>query len=199
MSRAQTQGVARRRANRRELSVAGKRRSNSRRYDVAQTGSKRARSLPRDVIPCSSAPLSFAPVRPLPSASSLPDAASATMFDDDEVGERAPPTRSPLARIADGILFFMRVAIRRLLRIHRPDRVLLVRTAMRASRTRSTPACHGTHCSFSIMKRMNSFAAFGYFVYLKIISVKNNWNSVGALTDRSDRQVGVVGCRSPFP
>src|SRR5579862_2103683 len=30
-------------------------------------------------------------------------------------------------------------------------------------------SCHGTYCSFSIMNRMYSLAAFGYLEYLKII------------------------------
>src|SRR4051812_41388569 len=39
-------------------------------------------------------------------------------------------------------------------------------------------ACiHGPYCSSSIMKRMNSFAAFGYLVYLKIIWLRNRWNA----------------------
>ena len=32
------------------------------------------------------------------------------------------------------------------------------------------------------MKRRYSFAAFGYFVYLKIIWLKKSWNSVGLPT-----------------
>ena len=39
-------------------------------------------------------------------------------------------------------------------------------------------ACiHGPYCSSSIMKRRNSFAAFGYLVYLKIIWLRNRWNA----------------------
>src|SRR6478609_6124413 len=40
----------------------------------------------------------------------------------------------------------------------------------------------GLTCSGSIMKRRNSLAAFGYFVYLKIIWLKNRLNSVGLPT-----------------
>src|SRR6202171_3796988 len=39
--------------------------------------------------------------------------------------------------------------------------------------------CHGSYCSFSIMKRRYSLAAFGYFEYLKIIIGKTRCNSVG--------------------
>src|SRR5262245_26288066 len=40
-------------------------------------------------------------------------------------------------------------------------------------------ACiHCPYCSSSIMKRMNSFAAFRYLVYLKIIWFRNRWNAV---------------------
>ncbi|OGA17977.1 MAG: hypothetical protein A3I63_04565 [Betaproteobacteria bacterium RIFCSPLOWO2_02_FULL_66_14] len=40
-------------------------------------------------------------------------------------------------------------------------------------------ACiHWPYCSSSIMKRMNSLAAFGYLLYLKIIWLKNRFNSV---------------------
>src|SRR6476661_8380426 len=40
----------------------------------------------------------------------------------------------------------------------------------------------GLTCSGSIMKRRNSLAAFGYFVYLKIIWLKNRCDSVGTPT-----------------
>ena len=40
----------------------------------------------------------------------------------------------------------------------------------------------GSNCSFSIMKRRNSFAAFGYFVYFMIIWLKNRCDSVGTPT-----------------
>src|SRR6266700_8052436 len=42
--------------------------------------------------------------------------------------------------------------------------------------------CHGTYCSFSIMKRRYSLAALGYFVYLKIIIGNARCNSVGLPT-----------------
>ena len=44
------------------------------------------------------------------------------------------------------------------------------------------------------MKRRNSFAAFGYFEYLKTIWLKNRLNSVGR-ADRTDREVGVDDVR----
>src|SRR6266702_1612122 len=46
--------------------------------------------------------------------------------------------------------------------------------------------CHGTYCSFSIMKRRYSFAALGYFVYLKIIIGNTRCSSVG-------RPIGPMG------
>ena len=51
-----------------------------------------------------------------------------------------------------------------------------------ARRSRRRPCSHGSNCSSSIMKRRNSFAAFGYFVYLKIIWLKNRCDSVGTPT-----------------
>ncbi len=39
-----------------------------------------------------------------------------------------------------------------------------------------------SNCSFSIMKRRNSLAAFGYLVYFMIIWLKNRCDSVGTPT-----------------
>src|SRR5258705_6645520 len=50
--------------------------------------------------------------------------------------------------------------------------------------------CHGSYCSFSIMKRRYSLAALGNFVYLKIIWLKNKCNSVA----RPTGPIGKLAC-----
>ena len=143
------------------------------------------------VRPCSSARRASRRAPPLPSASSTPLAASATMLTTMKSAMRARRRVAELAGVAGRPHVLHRVAVRRVLRIGRPDRVLLVGVERLARRSRSHACSHGSNCSFSIMKRRNSLAAFGYFVYLHDHLVEEQVR-LGRLADRPDREGRVL-------